>query len=301
MKKIGKVFTIISAVSIGLGLSGCDSIIDDNTIDTASSYEAYVMVDINPSFGFYVNENGTVSTAMALNEDGEVLLVNLDLEGKNINQAAGLLVEEAMQLGYINANNGEVTVSVDATSEDDEDANYVRELVKLRLQETLQNKGVATNVQNKVYEQAFIGEASANGLSPVMYRLALMAYNGSSDLTMDEAKTMTKTQLMQQIKADNSEQAHLMQSLRADMVAEKQAVHDEYLPQIQALEAQIEAAIAAGEDTTELQTQLDTLKAEMHSELDAIKDYYQTESQTIKAQVRTQNTNRRNQYGSTAN
>lgn len=63
----------------------------------------YFIFDINPSVELSYDEDGKITEAAGLNEDGEVLLCGLELTGKNYSAAADLLFERCVKLGYFSA------------------------------------------------------------------------------------------------------------------------------------------------------------------------------------------------------
>lgn len=110
MKKFFKqVCTGALALVLSLSLAACGVASEtggDPTVDVdpvAETYSAYLAVDINPSVELSYDENGEITEAAGLNEDGEVLLCGLELTGKNYSAAADLLFERCVKLGYFSA------------------------------------------------------------------------------------------------------------------------------------------------------------------------------------------------------
>ncbi|MFW6284735.1 MAG: anti-sigma-I factor RsgI family protein, partial [Bacillota bacterium] len=123
-----KLFALVSILALGVTLAACDadglSATDlDNDADAKDSTEenTYLTVDINPSVEFIVNEDDEIESYTALNEDGEVVIADLDLEGKDYDEAMDLYLEEATELGYIDVDADDNAVQI-STNEDDEEA-----------------------------------------------------------------------------------------------------------------------------------------------------------------------------------
>ena len=74
-------------------------------------------IQINPDVALTVSKTDRVLEARGLNEDGEALLDDLDLEGKDSDDAVEDLVEKALERGYLTRGG---TVAITASSEDDD-------------------------------------------------------------------------------------------------------------------------------------------------------------------------------------
>ncbi|MFW6299113.1 MAG: anti-sigma-I factor RsgI family protein, partial [Bacillota bacterium] len=123
-----RIFALVSILTLSFTLAACS--IDDlsatdslnNSEDTpeeSSEESTYLTVDINPSVEFIVNEDDEIESYSALNEDGEVVIADLDLEGKDYEEALDIYLEEATELGYIDVDADDNAVYV-STNEDDE-------------------------------------------------------------------------------------------------------------------------------------------------------------------------------------
>ena len=74
--------------------------------------KTYVSLDINPSVSLILDGNGAVLDVVAENEDAQVLLVDLTLEGKTLEEAVKLVAEASVECGFLSAENSVVDVSV---------------------------------------------------------------------------------------------------------------------------------------------------------------------------------------------
>ena len=61
----------------------------------------YMSIDINPSFGIEVDEDGVVVSVEALNEDAVIVLLDIDLVGKTVEEVFTTIVSLAEELGYL--------------------------------------------------------------------------------------------------------------------------------------------------------------------------------------------------------
>lgn len=273
-----KWFTLILTGLIATLLIACAS---------EAPYEAYATIDINPSIGLVVNEQNVVKTAHALNEDGEMLMLELHLSEKTLDDAIADIVDEAMNLGFIDVEAEETEIEVDAVGNTDAIGDKVRQMIQDKLQTKMNERALNANVHQRQYDEAFQSEAEQKGLSPMKYRLLEQAANLEAELSDDELTTLDPEGMIARIRANTEVAAGVTRELVDEFKAAKDAIHAEYAPQIQALLDQIAVAEEAKEDTTALVAQLDALKDAMHEELQAVIDDFTTQSQEVKAQIMT--------------
>ncbi|MFA5007548.1 MAG: hypothetical protein WC509_08845, partial [Candidatus Izemoplasmatales bacterium] len=129
----------MAAILIGLFV-GCGTVSADDT---------YVTLDINPSIDLTVSGNDKVLDANALNEDGEVLLLELDLIGETSADALEMIIDKAIELGFIDIEAAEAVVSVSTISENAELGETVRTRVKESIDEAFMNRGMMGKAMDK--------------------------------------------------------------------------------------------------------------------------------------------------------
>jgi uncharacterized lipoprotein YajG len=76
-KLLGFIPAIALLVSCSFGATSSDTIVEDLT---------YTTMNINPSVALMVNAEQKIRTAFALNGDGEMVMLQLELEGKTLQQ-----------------------------------------------------------------------------------------------------------------------------------------------------------------------------------------------------------------------
>ncbi|HOP57141.1 MAG TPA: hypothetical protein PLH02_02300 [Bacillota bacterium] len=273
MKKVMLATTMAFALIAGLFLVGCDQA-------TATDELSYATIEINPAVDL-VLMNNTVQTATALNSDGEMLLTQLSLNGLSAEDAVNDIIDEAIDLGYIDPETEGVTVQVSCTNEG------TQTMLQEKINTAFQERGMfgrAVAAQNADY----IAEAEELGVSAGFLRLVYRAMEADDTLLKEDALVMSTQDLIAIVKDNNGNVNGLSQELKDEFFAARDDLRDEYLPQIQDLQAQITAAEADGLDTTDLQAQLDALVAEFHDELALLRADYQLEGAALKAQVQSE-------------
>ncbi|MBE0701134.1 MAG: hypothetical protein IH571_05560 [Acholeplasmataceae bacterium] len=281
MKKIKFVLGFIVIFAIAAVIVGC--------ANTASANDAYVTLDINPSVELIVTPNEKVIYANPLNEDGETLLIELNLIGMNLDDAIDTIIEEAISLGFIDVEAEEVHVEITTISKDASIGDRIRNRVKEHVNASFMNLGMKGRAEDKIFTPEFIAEANELGVSPALLRLAKAVVELHDEMTLEEALAMDMRDLMGIPIADKAESKEIAQGLREDFIADRQLLFDEYLPQIQDLEAQIE--LGEG-DLEALNAELDALKIEFQEAVAELRETYRAETLVLRMQIRQMHQNR---------
>jgi len=283
MKKMKYVFSFLFVLSLGFIIAGCTG----QALEVSAD-DTYVTLDINPSVELIVTPKEKVIYANPLNEDGELLLADLDLIGLDLEEAIDLIIEEAINLGFIDVDAEETLVSVSAISQNNTYGELIRNKVKENVNNAFLNRAMMGRAEDKGFTPEFIEEAEGYGVTPGFLFLAKKAVEVSDELLLEDALLMTQEELMTIVHEARLAQREVAQALRNAFFADRQLIVDEYLPQIQALEADIEldktelealvaekdalvAQIALGEgDLVALQAQLETVEAQILADTDAL-------------------------------
>lgn len=114
MKKarLTKFFGLIPAIAL---LVSCQVGTSDTTV-LEDEKVAYATLSINPSVALMLNEQKQVATATALNADGEMIMLNLQLEGKTLDEAVEDIIDETVDLDFINEETPDPVVERDVLS-----------------------------------------------------------------------------------------------------------------------------------------------------------------------------------------
>jgi len=170
---------------------------------------AYVTMDINPSIELGLNRYDKVISARGLNEDGILLLDNMELKNIPVDRAIEMVTEKAIKEKYISTDK-ENAIIISYASEKPVrnespkiNSNQESQLVK---QEALENKVkqvIAENQQEAIVE---IVEASpkvrskANelGLSTGKYTLMLEAWDEGLEISLDSIKVNNIISVLQE-------------------------------------------------------------------------------------------------------
>ncbi len=122
--KMKKVFAATLAGIMGMSFTACAL---PETGNGKTGTYSYLAIDINPSIEFMVNGKVVVGVK-ACNDDAAVLLSGENLEDMTVEEATKKVVELAEELGYLNADNDDVKITV--TSDDDTTETELKRLAK---------------------------------------------------------------------------------------------------------------------------------------------------------------------------
>lgn len=105
MKKALIALTLVIALVSGC-LMGCDTQntepTDNKNNDSVTEMSATIFtLDINPGIRIFVDENGVVIGIEATNEDGEVVVEEIDFEGKDYETVVEEIIDLLEEMGYI--------------------------------------------------------------------------------------------------------------------------------------------------------------------------------------------------------
>lgn len=101
----------------------------------------YMSIDINPSFGIEVDEDGVVVSVEALNEDAVIVLLDIDLVGKTVEEVFTTIVSLAEELGYLKEDG---TVNVVMSNE----FKAVEEAIATRVENVLDDVNALLSAEN---------------------------------------------------------------------------------------------------------------------------------------------------------
>ena len=132
-------------VGLGLGLNG--GVLTPDGDDSSPHGEeptpapTYMSIDINPSFGIEVDEDGVVVSVEALNEDAVIVLLDTDLVGKTVEEVFTTIVSLAKELGYLKEDG---TVNVVMSNE----FKAVEEAIATRVENVLDDVNALLSAEN---------------------------------------------------------------------------------------------------------------------------------------------------------
>ncbi len=187
---------VLIGIYAGLHINGKGNIADTKC--------ALVMsVDINPGIQLLVNEKAKVIEAVAMNDDGAMVLDSLSLSGETIKQAVRDILDRAEVLGYINSETNLIMVTGvvnDVTMDNmDEYTKQLRTMLATLEQEYGSNLFTILSTDSEI-----ITRAAEDNLSVGKEMFYYYAAQVGSGLTVDEISSSSITDIVAKLNAADS-------------------------------------------------------------------------------------------------
>jgi hypothetical protein len=278
MKQTKKLLTVVVLLMSALFIFGCQ----DRNYQTQ---DVYLTLDINPSIEIIVNENGKVLHVNPLNEDAELLLLDLNLRGLDIEDVIDIIIEEAIKLGFIDINREENIILVDAQAIAAEIRERIRERVKAEINEAFRKRAMMGRAEDNPYLPAHVQEAEAYGVNPGFLRMAKAVAELDDEMTLEEALEMTLEELIGILKVIREENKDVAHQIREAFLEQSEALRAEYLDLINDLLEQIENEEGNREA---LMQQVQALRAELLQKLEALRLEFLAQSEVLRMQMMNQ-------------
>ena len=198
-KKLGMV---VLGITLLFGIAACTEA-PPVEVEAAGTY---VSIDINPSIEFIVDENDIVISFNLLNEDAEIICVDTDFVGMNIEDAAALFIELATEGGYIDVTSDDNAVLITVIGDDETEP---EKQLTTKLKERIRNRVIhfmAMNyINGEVLTEDFtqtdlIAQADELGVSPGKLKLVLLTQTIDEDLLLEDGIAMPVRDLMKIIR-----------------------------------------------------------------------------------------------------
>ena len=298
--------------------------------------DTYLTIDINPSVELIVNKREKVIYANPLNEDAEILLADIEVIGLDLDEAVDLIIQTAIELGYIDIEAVETFVSVSSISQNAEMGEKIRERAKEHINNAFSKRYMMGKAQDKGFTPEFLAEAEGYGVTPGFLFLAKTAVEVSDELFLEDALLMTVQELQAILREAKSEMKEVAQALKDQFLSDRQALYDLYFPQLEALHTELETKeaellvlqenLAAKEalllkateenkpaieaeivtinadiealnlEIDTITTNLEALRLEFHEAVSTLRDEFHEESQALRNQFKEMVQNRRSMY-----
>lgn len=137
--------------------------------DGALSKHQFVIVDINPSLEIEYDENGTVVSAKAYNEDAEIVLCDLDLTSIPYSSALSKIFDRCVELGYLCAEREDNAIMVSVVNEDGSKNEDMTSTIKEKLVNEFSSKKILGVVITGIVNSELQPEADKYGIDVQKY------------------------------------------------------------------------------------------------------------------------------------
>lgn len=168
---------------------------------------SYVSLDVNPSISYTVNRFDKVLHADGMNDDGKKVLSNMDLKGKNINDAVHETLDELSSEGYF-AGSEQGGILIATYSEDDKKSDELKDAIEDGAQDQLEEDGVEADLEVVGVGRERVLEAQSLGVTPGKLNLVEKLQESSDDpdsIVLEEWLNRPVRDIMKQIKENRKE------------------------------------------------------------------------------------------------
>ena len=303
--KIKKLLSILVVAALACtALASCNSIENNENNagvvapSAASGALTYIGLRINPEIEMVTDETGTVVSANAVNEDGEVVLSAVELEGQTAEDATVAFTETAVELGYMDPAAGKDTVYVDVQGENAEVKEKVEKSLSDKLMKFFEKKGITGKVSKEVLD-TYIAAAEEWNLTPGHAKIVARVLSANPELTYDQLLNLTVKDLLALLKAEKHEDK-ICVHLKDEYKDKIDDIKDEYEDSIEDLEDAIEdieekleeeeltdeEKAALEKELAEKKAALKTLEDELKAKIDAVKAEYKEFSKQTREECR---------------
>lgn len=295
--KIKSLFIGLFVLFIGLIFVGCTT--------EESTSKTLVTLSINPEIGLFVDENNKVTDVIALNNDADILLEDVDVTGEDIEEATEVIVDESVEAGYIDSEDQDAEVRLDVESDDETQETEIKEKVKKQINTYFLNKGIFGKVSTDTLDK-YGTQAEELGLSRGKTKMILLALELNPELTIDDVKDLEVSELVklchESVKNNNfGHELNIKFKADREKLIEKYADMFAYETQIKETEEKLADTTLTDEEKeileaqkTELLTKYNELFAQYKEELQLLKEEYKTQKQTLKEQWKNTKENKEN-------
>lgn len=176
----------------GLGLHGWNS---------AHAVASVVSLDVNPSIQLEVNAREKILSAEALNEEGRVVLDDMDLTDAHLNVAVNAIVGSLLRNGYLDSLSSTILISVE--DRDVQRAARLETALSAEVDAALQHASAGAAILTQTVEKNTALEAQAHNSSISVGKAALiekvrsiapeLSFESLSALSVEELKQLAET------------------------------------------------------------------------------------------------------------
>ncbi len=279
MKKLLKFLCVTLCFSLGfLFLASCKT----RTEDSEASKLSYVGMRINPEIELVVDENNTVVGVNAVNEDGDTVLAEADLNGLDIEEAAEEFTYEALEMGYIDPEATDTTVYIAVEGENEEATTKLEENITEKVNKFFDKKGMFGKAARENLDE-YEEQANEWGVSLFEAKIISRILELYPEMTIDEILALDFKERMDLIKDDFKNNV-LPVKLRKDFKNDVNTIKEEYkelfelAKQLKKLAKELENTVLTEDELAQLQAEYDSVK----EQFDALKAQYDAEIKDIK-------------------
>ena len=281
-KNVIRILSLVLTLGLSIGvIAACGS------VPTAAEENlTYVSLRINPEIEMVVDENDTVVAVNAINEDGDIVLSDLEWEGKSSEEAAEAFTDKAVELGYLDPDSEDATVYVDVDGEDDEISVNVKQKLTARIHQYFDNHGIYGKVSSETYEK-YAKQAEAWDVSVGEAKMILRILDMYPEMTAEEVLALTVKERIALIRDNCKNNDDIPAAIRDDCKEKIEEIKEKYGDMFALAQeiAALRVELADPELTEQEKAAKEAALAEKEAEFKKLHDTYLTECKQAKEDI----------------
>ncbi|MEG2158567.1 MAG: hypothetical protein RRY18_01680, partial [Clostridia bacterium] len=193
-----KLISVLCCLVLGFGACSALVACGPNTPAKAGDYKnCLITMDINPSVEIITGVDGLVKSVSGLNNDAKMMLVDLKLSGKTVDEVMAILLAESKKVGYIFDGGTDNAVLVSVAAED----KTGEEKVEVALRESVQtfvndsNTNINFLTAGETADPTIIANAEKLGVTVAKYKVIVLAQKYNAALTLEAGKLLSMGEL----------------------------------------------------------------------------------------------------------
>lgn len=156
---------------------------------------SFVSLDINPSIELGVNVFDVVVSAEAYNNDGEIVLEDLDVEGGSVEEAINEIVSSAIADGYVEED-GTSVIAITTETDDGELSEELKEAAEEGVENALEENETEAEIEKDNVALERRDEAIALGITPGKLNLIQKLQAVNPEATIENFKDASVKEIM---------------------------------------------------------------------------------------------------------
>ena len=117
--------------------------------NTSNAIDSIIDFDVNPSVEIKINKNEKIIEANALNDEGKIILEDMDLEKVDLDVGVNAIIGSMLKNGYITEAQNSILVSV--KNDDSAKAKELEEKISKEINELLSAKSIQGSILSQMY------------------------------------------------------------------------------------------------------------------------------------------------------
>lgn len=273
-------FVTIGAIALAIGVS---------TLYLKEKAVSYVKISINPDIQLALDNNDEVVDVVAINDDADVLLSDLDLVGLTLEEATDKIIDESVETGFIDELSETNTILVEAVNEDEEKRLFLESAVVKKVKANIEEKGIKSILAAVKLDETLKTEAEELGVSNGKMLLIATAVSINSELVKADLAELTIKDIQAEIKEVTSlkrlEAKENKAEYKEELKEQKQLLKEKHLKEVEEMRKEIKEQIknfnnlspadqkivenqAIARFKADVETKFDTLQAELQQKFE---------------------------------